>query len=70
MSTRYTIPSNNLDTNNPNTLLSYLGFTSDHAINEAILDKLFLHEKQASHYAHEKFRPSCPRNLFASRDQY
>ena len=26
--------------------------------------------RQASRYAHEKFRPSCPRNLFASRDLY
>jgi serine/threonine protein kinase len=25
---------------------------------------------QASRYAHEKFRPSCPRNLFALRDYY
>ena len=25
---------------------------------------------QASHYAHEKFWPSCPQNLFASRDLY
>lgn len=52
MSTRYTIPLNNLDTNNPNTLLSYLGFTSDHTINEAILDKLFLHEKYANYENH------------------
>jgi hypothetical protein len=26
--------------------------------------------KQASRYAHEKFWPSCPQNLFASRDLY
>ncbi|MEN9449491.1 MAG: hypothetical protein RJA83_105 [Pseudomonadota bacterium] len=25
---------------------------------------------QASRYAHEKFWPSCPQNLFASRDLY
>ena len=25
-------------------------------------------KKQASRYAHEKFWPSCPQNLFASRD--
>ncbi len=29
-----------------------------------------LTDDQASHYAHEKFWPSCPQNLFASRDLY
>ena len=28
------------------------------------------HRFRVSRYAHEKFRPSCPRNLFASRDYY
>ena len=27
-------------------------------------------KEQASRYAHEKFWPSCPQNLFASRDLY
>jgi hypothetical protein len=32
--------------------------------------KASLNAQQASRYAHEKFWPSCPQNLFASRDLY
>ena len=36
--------------------------------NQQETDKII--KVQASHYAHEKFWPSCPQNLFASRDLY
>lgn len=45
-------------------LLASLGYTVRESAE--LLD--IKQNTQASRYAHEKFRPSCPRNLFTSRD--